>query len=164
MIRVKRDISKTILKSPYLKFGSIAMKKISFFILLSLLIVADAAAQLGRTASEKSRYIKNIAEIKKGSTAQDIFKTEGYIVKTHKCPPSGKIRCKPCFGDTITISETITKSRSINRRANKLVAFTEEIDKFSSGRKYMFTLKRLGARSADPSGINLTLIGFQEIK
>jgi len=93
------------------------------------------------------------------------YHTVGYVVKRYECPacPEGSI-CKPCMGANIVISHE-KKVLDVYELGDKdLIVFVDDPKVFKLGKKYLFLITILDAKTTDQSLNNVKLVYSEILK
>ncbi|MBU0467568.1 MAG: hypothetical protein KKF78_11070 [Candidatus Omnitrophica bacterium] len=109
--------------------------------------------------------IYSIEDIIKKEVTYGTYHTVGYVAKIYECPacPEGAL-CKPCMGENIVISHEQKELVGYDLGAKDLIVFVDDARSFKLGKKYLFLITVLDAKTTDQSVNNLKLIYSEILK
>ena len=107
----------------------------------------------------------SIEDIIKKEVTYGTYHTVGYVAKIYECPacPEGAL-CKPCMGANIVIAHEQKELGNYALGEKDLIVFVDDPKSFELGKKYLFLIHVLDAKTTDQSLNNLKLIYSEILK
>jgi len=103
----------------------------------------EILTQIRSELQTEKRPLLTFADLQKNEAIAGQFTIVGYVIDAYHCPPCPKgAMCKPCIGDYIVVTETL--SEFAPALVMHLRIFTDKTDKFVSREKYSFLVKVRG--------------------
>lgn len=91
----------------------------------------------GKVDTSKYPLVSNINDVNRNKPV--FFSIKAFVIDIYNCPPCPEgAMCKPCMGDNVTISDTVSSGNSSN---TNLRVFIKNQEQFQLNKKYFFALK-----------------------